>query len=388
MKARNGGWARFRSLSWTAACCVTAALLATACGSAGGSAGRPASSRAAGTAASPAQTAPVPTATPSAAALKTVTIALGSIGSASNSALYTADGLGYFRSEGIRMQYTQLSSASEATAVLVGGRTDVAEVGFNPALFNSVAHGAHFRVVADKASLPKGFGYLQILVRSDLAGAIRGPADLRGRSIAMTPPGLGTATGYSLTVYLAKAHLTTADVHIQPIAFASQVAALQNHAVDAAIEVEPFATKAIQAGIAKRLVTLAHIVPGQEIGGLAYSDQFMAQHPGLAQKFMVAYIRGARAYYAAFEHGTDKARIIGILAAHTSVKNTKLWASMIPAGINPNGTVNLASVKQQEDFFHSIGMVKQEPPLSSFIDNAFAAKADQILGPAAGATGA
>ncbi len=300
--------------------------------------------------------------------------------SSSNVGVYVGDGLGYFANEGIELEYVNLGgSASEISAALATNRIDIADAGVNPAMFNSVRTGA-YKVVADKGSVPKGFGFLSFIVHKDLESRIKGPADLKGLSIAMTPPGLGTANGFALAVYLARAHLTVKDVHIQPIAFPAMMAALSNKAVPVAIMTEPFATQAVKVGLGVRLITGDEILPGQQIGTIAYGTQFIAAHRDWGNRFMVAYVQGIRAYNAAFRHGADKPRIIQILTQKTPIKDPQLWAEMIPAGLNPTGRVNVESIQQAENFFHEIGLVPQPPALSSFIDHSFVNYANQALG--------
>jgi NitT/TauT family transport system substrate-binding protein len=315
-----------------------------------------------------------------AAALSTVRITLATPGP-SNAGVYVADGLGYFAAQGLRVELLNMGgSASELAAALATDRVDIADVGVNPAMFNTVKAGG-FRIVADKGALRKGWGYVSIVVHKDFASRVKGPADLKGLSIAMTPPGLGTANGFALSVYLARASLTAADVHIQPIPFPAQVAALSNKAVPVAVMSEPFATQAIKSEIGARLITLDEIVPGQQVGTIAYGSRFLATHRDWAEQFMIAYVQGIRAYNAAMARGVGKARIIEILTQSTPIKDPGLWAEMIPAGLNPTGKLNVESIQQAENFFHQIGLVPEPPALSTFIDNSFVDHANQVLGP-------
>ena len=320
-----------------------------------------------------------PAAGGAAAALHTVRLTLSNA-SSSNSGVYVADGLGYFAAQGLQVEFLNLGgSASELAAALATDRVDIADVGINPAMFNTVRTGG-FKVVADKGALLKGWGFVSIVVRKDFASRIKGPADLKGLSIAMTPPGLGTANGFALSIYLARASLKPEDVHIQPIPFPAQIAALSNKAVPVAMMTEPFATQAIKNDIGVRLITVDEIVPGQQVGAIAYGSRFLATHRDWAEQFMIAYVQGIRAYNAAMARGVEKARIIQILTQWTPIKDSQLWAEMIPAGLNPTGKLNVESIQQAENFFHQIGLVPQPPLLSTFIDHSFVDHANQVLG--------
>ena len=323
-----------------------------------------------------------PSSVAAAAPLHTVRLTLATAGS-SNAGVYVADGLGFFAAQGLRVEFLNMGgSASELAAALATDRVDIADVGVNPAMFNTVGAGG-FKVVADKGALLRGWGYVSIVVRRDLASRIKGPADLKGLSIAVTPPGLGTANGYALSVYLARAGLAPDDVHIQPIPFPAQAAALSNNAVSVAMMTEPFATQAIKNEIGVRLITADQIVPGQQIGTLAYGARFLAAHRDWADQFMIAYVRGIRAYNAAMARGVERPRIIQILTQWTPIKDPGLWAEMIPAGLNPTGRVNVESIRQAENFFHRLGLVPQPPALGTFIDHSFVDRANRLLGPPA-----
>jgi NitT/TauT family transport system substrate-binding protein len=327
-----------------------------------------------------ASTVPWPASGGAAATLRTVRIALSNA-SSSNGGVYVADGLGYFAGQGLQVEFLNLGgSASEIPAALATDRIDIADAGVKPAMFNVVTTGS-CKVVADKGALLRGWGFISIVVRKDLAQRIKGPADLQGLSIAMTPPWQGTANGFALSVYLARASLKPQDVHIQPIPFPAQIAALSNKAVPVAIMTEPFVTQAVKNEIGVRLVNIDQVVPDQQVGTIAYGTRFIAAHRDLANRFMVAYLQGIRAYTAAFGRGLDKPRIIQIFIDHTPIKDPQLWAEMLPAGLNPTGKLNVESIQQAENFFHKIGLVPEPPLLSTFIDHSFVDHANQVLGP-------
>ncbi len=318
---------------------------------------------------------------PAGVQLQTVRVVLASR-SITHSGLYVAAGRGYFEQQGIHVEFVRLRSASETMNLLSTNRIDVADVGINPALFNGVAAHLGFKVVADKGSLQPGFGSTAVVVRKDLAKEIKGPSDLKDRLIAMTPPGLATANGFALAAYLKGANLTPADVHIRPIPFPEQVAALSNKAVEVAIMSEPFVAITVREGIGVRFVGLDEIVPGQQVAALAYSSQFIRERGDLARAFMVAYVKGIRDYNAAMRRGVDRPAILEILAKVLQLSDATLLDSMKPAGLNPDGKLNETSIAQIKQFFLQQRLISEAPPVSSFVDNSFVQYAIQVLGPA------
>lgn len=322
-----------------------------------------------------------PAAATSSGNARVIQVGLGNA-SASNAGIYVADGLGYFAEQGLQINYVAFGSASEVMPALARGDLEIGDVGINPALFNAVARHFGIKLVADKGSMPPGFGFTSFVVATSLADQIKGAPDLKGRKLAMTPPGLGTSNGFVLNKYLAQSKLTPSDVDIVPIAFPEQIAALANHSIDAAIMAEPFATRAVQNGVGVRVATLDTIDPYQQVAGLVYSDAFIANYRDLGIAWMTAYVKGIRAYNAAFISGIDKERIIGILADKTDIKDTQLWGSMIPAGLSPNGKLNEQSIADASKYFQETGLTSDAPPVSTYVDNSFTDAAIEALGPA------
>ncbi len=301
--------------------------------------------------------------------------------SPTNGGEYVANGMGLFEKQGLKIQPVTFNAASAVAPALATGEVDVADVGVNPAMFNTMAAALGAKVVADKGYAPPGFGSASVIVRKDLADKIKGPADFKGLQVGMTPPGLGTSAGYAMAQWLATANVTPNDFHIQPIPFPEMPAAIQNGALDAAMMSEPFATQTVNQNLGVRLTTWDKMVPNQQIAAYAFSAKFV-QNRDAATRWMTAYIQGIRIYDDAFMKGKDKDKVIQIMANETPIKDTKLWSEMIPAGLNPNGTVSVQSIADQEEFFKKLGLVQPSaPPPSSFIDDSFAQAAAKELGP-------
>ena len=122
------------------------------------------------------------------------------------------------------------------------------------------------------------------------------------------------------------------------------------------------------------------MLPNHQIAALAYTSGFI-QKPE-AQKYMVGYLQAVRAYLDAFTKGKNKDQVVQVLAKETKIDDTKLWSEMVPAGLDPNGKLNVKSIHDTEDFFKKLNLTPADaPPPSAFIDESFATKAAQTLGP-------
>lgn len=91
---------------------------------------------------------------------------------------------------------------SQSDAPLGAGQLDVGGGNGSPALFNAIARGIELKIVANKASMPPGYGYTAILVRKALydSGKVRSVRDLRGLKIAESAPA-SNLLAYTLDKY-------------------------------------------------------------------------------------------------------------------------------------------------------------------------------------------
>jgi NitT/TauT family transport system substrate-binding protein len=327
--------------------------------------------------------APAPTPAANQAAKPNATVHYGySSAGAVNAPVILAESMGFFADQGISIDYVVFPSASEVIPAVTRGDVDAAGVGINPATLNALAGNFGIKLVADTATQFPGFPLNVLVVTREMAGTIKGPADLKGHKIALTPPGLGTASGLLLSKYLAQANLTPADVDIVPLTFQDQVAALTNRSVDAALMAEPFATQVVKNGLASFLIGTDKVLPGHQVTGLVYTDRFTSTQHDVAVGWMTAYLKGVRVYMAAFGGtATDRDKVIQILTQKTDIKDPQLWAEMTPTGASPDGQLNLQSIAESQVYFQKLGLVQNTPAPETLVDTSFAQAAVKALGP-------
>jgi NitT/TauT family transport system substrate-binding protein len=147
------------------------------------------------------------------------------------------------------------------------------------------------------------------------------------------------------------------------------MAALSNKAIDAAMLIEPFVTLVAANNVAVRWKGVEEFYPFKAQNGVViYAEKFMKEQPEAARRWMVAYLRGARAYTDALSGGADGAAVNGILAKYTAVKNPALYAKMQPIDFDPNGRLELRSLELDQDWFLKLGLQLQRADLSKVID--------------------
>jgi NitT/TauT family transport system substrate-binding protein len=311
-----------------------------------------------------------------------VTVKAASVGtSLSDAGFIIAEEKGYFRYEGIDVEHQRLGTATDILPFLGTGDLDVGGTSITAALFNGAARGIHVRAVADKGSHPKDGGYIWLAIRKDLvdSGAFSRPADIRGKSIAVSA--IGSTMDLYLERWLAPLGMTLADVELVGTGFPDMPAALGTKRVDAAFMIEPALTQAEDQGLVVRHVGVGQIYPDYDGAILMYSPRFGEERRDVANRFMVAYLRGVRDYNDAFHKNKGRDEVVAILTTRTPVKDPALYGKMSLVGLNPNGYVDAPSIVDTQDWYHQRGAIPTKVDVArEIIDNRYVEAALQRLG--------
>ena len=269
--------------------------------------------------------------------------------------------------------------------MLASGQADVVAGSASGGFYNAMLRGLKIRIVADKASSPPGYGATKILVRKDLVegGRYKTPVDLKGMKIALNAPGVSnTAT---LNTLLRSVGLKYSDVETVYLPLPDHVAALANKSVDASASVEPGPTIAIANGSAVLIKSDDQVIPYHQTAVLLYSEQFATDRRDAATRLMRAYLRAVRFYNGALKDGhiagANADEVIAILSSATALKSTESTGLLIPPGIDPNGKVDIESLRSDLAFYVEQGWAKQNIELDKVVDNSFAKEVLKDLGP-------
>ena len=247
---------------------------------------------------------------------------------------------------------------------------------------NAISRDIPLRIVADKGNVGKGWGFQAIMVRKELwdSGAIRGPADLKGKTIALNARDITPEILFD--AYMRTAGLTIADANVVTLGFADMASAFANGAIDAALPIEPFVTQIVDAGTAVIATRADDVIPGQEVAVILYGPNFVQEKPDVARRFMAAYVKGLHDYNDAFakHDAAKKAEVVDILIKNTPVKDAALYDKMVMPGLDPNGRVNVESLDQSQTWWLGKGSQTARADLSRVVDTQFADWAVQQVG--------
>ena len=311
-------------------------------------------------------------------------VSVGLTNSATDVGFFVADHKGYFAHEGIRPQFIVFDSAARMNAQFGSGDLDVGAGGLSAGLYNAIARGIDIRIVADKNSTPPGRASQKLLVRRDLvdSGRYKTLADLRNMRVATSAP--GTAAMGTMTRILAKAGLKSGDINELHMSFSQMVLALDNKAIDAALPAEPQATQAMDAGAVK-VASDDEIYPDHQISAVLYSGAFAKSKPDVATRFLKAYIRAVRDVNDSLVDGRFAGpkgdAIVDVLVKYSLVKDPAVHRSFVQSAINPDGKLDLASMKEDLRVFREAGLIEGKVEVEQAVDLSFLQSVLKDLGP-------
>jgi NitT/TauT family transport system substrate-binding protein len=306
-------------------------------------------------------------------------VKVGVVRTATEAGLYLGIERGYFAEQGLQIELEDFNTAATEVPALGTNQIDVASGVLSAGLFNAIERGVGIKIVGPFSRQDASRSSNYILVRTDLidSGAIRSFADLRGRSFAA--PSRGGTVEYSVDVAMRQVGLTANDLHWINLDYPDQLAAFANQALDAGFAPEPIPTLAATRGVAVKWRSVGDWAPGMQIGVLLFAPAFEAAND-MARRWMVAYLRGVRDYTDALQNGAGRQELFQVLARNTTMKDLGLYEEVGWANLGPDGNLNLASIRDQAQWYVDEGLVASPPDLGQIVDLQYVEYARSVLG--------
>jgi len=298
------------------------------------------------------------------------TVKLGDLPAISNAGIYIAMDKGYFQEHGVTVDSERFASAGKMTAPLATGQIDVSVGSPSAGLFNAIAGGMDFKIVADKGQVRPGYNFTPLIVRKDLvdSGKVKTLKDLKGLKIA------NGAKGINFDFFLAKmmesVGLTYDVLDVVYMSYPDGIKALASKAVDAAFAPEPWGAQAEKEKIGVRLFLTEQVptLASFQVAAIMYSGKFIKERPKVARAFMQSYVQGLKLYNT--RGGLKDPEIAGILSRHLKLPVETIQATL-PVYLDPSGKPRVQDLAAFQDWFHQIGWVKEPVPMDRVVDLSF-----------------
>lgn len=309
---------------------------------------------------------------------KPVTVTIAEDGSASGAGFYIAQEKGYFKDYNINVKFAKFANSDDMLPALAAGKIDIAGGISSASFFNSIAQGMDVKMIADKGHNLPGQSYFSFVIAKDKQNKIKSYKDLKGKKIAVSTK--NGVDDYIFGQMLDHAGLSRDDVQFVLMPdFGNMLASLSSGSIDAALEIEPLITKGTAKGISVRFKDATDYAPKAQIAMVLASPQFV-KNKDVALRFMVAYLKGVRDYNDAFLKGKGEDEIIKIMTKHTALDDPAIWKKVGVTGLDPNGKMFVANIRDQYEWYKKRGAIKGNVDLNKAVDTSLAKKAVQVLG--------
>jgi NitT/TauT family transport system substrate-binding protein len=313
-------------------------------------------------------------------------VSVGVVGNASDAGFLIARANGYFRDEGLDVEFVPFDAAQKMMAPIGAGDLDVGGGAASASLYNAAARGLGIRVVADRSRTEPGNQFQTLMIRKALvdSGRYKTLADLKGLKIALLAP--GGSPGSTLNEAVKKAGIPYESVERVYMPFPPQVAAFKNGAIDGSIMIEPFATAIVAAGDGVRVAPTEDFYPNDQIGMVFFSEKLANGRKAVGARFAKAYVRALRDYNDAlrdgrFSPGPMGSAIVAILAKGLGLAEADIRAAFPPA-MSPDGKPHIESLRKDLAFFKAQGDVTDDAiQVEKLLDMSFVDAAVAALGP-------
>lgn len=297
-------------------------------------------------------------------------VKMGDLPAISNAGYYIAIDKGFFAEKGISVELQRFASAGKMMAPLATGQLDIAVGAPSAGLYNSVAAGMDFKVVADKGEARPGSSFTPLIVRQDLidSGRVKSVKDLKGMKVSVGAKGI--VLDYFLAKMLEHAGLSYNDVDVVSLAYPDGIKALATKAIDAVMAPEPWGVRAEEQKVGRRLFRTESVpaIATFQVAVIMYSGKFAKERSKVAHDFMQAYVKGVK--YFTEKGGLKDPEIAGILSRHTRVPVKTIQAST-PFYIDPGARPRAQDLATLQDWFHQMGWVKRTVPVDKMVDLSF-----------------
>lgn len=270
---------------------------------------------------------------------------------------FVAEELGYFDEFGLDVTLSPKGGTAETIQMLASGNVVSGAATWGAGLFNSIHGGATVTIVGTLAKMPDTVPSPSPFMVSEQAwqDGIREVKDLKGKRVGI--PGPGGFGMYSVARALEKGGLTVDDVEAIYLPPPATAAAFANGGLEAGWSIEPFALQLEKQGLGRRLVE-DHTF-GTELGFIAFNNEFAVENEDAVVNFLAAFLKAARQLD---NGGWQDEKILDIVASYTGTEKDTLKGIAYTIR-SEDGSIDLASVREQEEFFRERGALEYDGPV-------------------------
>lgn len=302
-------------------------------------------------------------------------IVLGALSFTSHAGTFVAAERGYFTEAGMDVEIRFFEAAQPMAVAMASGDVDYAVAAISGGLVSLADKGA-VKVIGGALSEEQGIDGQKILV-SDAAfqAGITTPAMLDGKRYGISTA--GSSFQYQGAKMAAAEGISLEFVPLQKVG--AIIGALKSGQIDAWSIVPHIAKPLAGSGAVHIIGDVATYLPDYQVTTLCASAKNAADERQMTQDYIAAYSKGVADYNAAMiarTGGDDgEAAMVDLLHkyVYTDRPREKAAPSIINGTmrINEGGKLNLASVRDQLEWFQSEDLVSKDTTLETLVDTSY-----------------
>lgn len=306
------------------------------------------------------------------------TIKIGLLRLASHSPSIIADGMGYFAKQDLKVEFVIFQAAQPMAVAIASGDVDFGITAISASLLN-LAKKDVIRIVGGALTESKDIPGQKILVsKAAFDAGVTSPNQLKGRTFGVTTA--GSSFHYMAHKIADQEGLERSDIRIKPLQkVPAVIAALRSGQIDAWAIVPNIASGLTKSGDVVEIGRVSDYIQDYQVTVIFTSKTITADRPDLVKRFLKAFDEGVSTYNAAFVTKSLSAQqtdaVVSMVHKYIySDQPIEKAAPRIKAGamlISPQARLNLASVKDQLDWFQAEGMVPKDLSIDRLVDARF-----------------
>ncbi|MFT6559138.1 ABC transporter substrate-binding protein [Sneathiella sp.] len=313
----------------------------------------------------------------SSAALADDKITIGALRFTSHSPSFIAYEKGYFKEEGLDVELKFFQAAQPVAVAIATGAVDFGVTALTGGFFSLADKGA-VKVIGGLMSEKKGTPGNTILVSNKAFDAgVRSPADLKGKSWAMTQQ--GSSFHYMAGIIAENNGFSASDMTLRPLQnVGAMIGALKSGQVDG-MAIVPHIASGLAKGGAAKIIGKIQDISDYQVTTIFTSTKNTTDNKDIVKRFLKAYSRGIADYQAVMlnqdkDPAATEAMVDLIHKYVYASRPREKAAPSIKAGsvyLNEGAALNVKNVAAQLAWFQKNKLAPASLTLDKMVDTSF-----------------
>lgn len=305
-------------------------------------------------------------------------IRIGILSLTSHSPSIIAEGKGYFGEQGLEVEFVSFQAAQPMAVGIASGDIDFGMTAISGGLVSLAEKGAVKVIGGALQETPDVEGQKILASNKAFDGGMTAPDKMKGHSFGVTTA--GSSFHYMAHKIADKAGFDRSELRIVPLQkVPAVIASLKSSQVDAWSIVPNIADPLVKGGGAHEIGKIADYIPNYQVTTVFTSTKNVEGKADLVKRFLAGLSKGIDDYNAAFVDKTmDDKDVQAIVAmvhkyvyADQPIEKAGPRIAFGAMRMNANCKMNVASVKDQLDWFKSEKLVPEGATMENLVNTSF-----------------